>query len=114
MADDRAERLLEDRVAVVTGAGRGIGRAEATTLARYGARVVVNDLGVATDGSDTADTPADERRQVTILFADLCGFTALSRTLDPEELRVLIGRYTGYRLLELFRFRDFLTTEPAM
>ncbi|MEW9585460.1 adenylate/guanylate cyclase domain-containing protein [Paraburkholderia sp. DGU8] len=41
------------------------------------------------------DTPADERRQVTILFADLCGFTALSRTLDPEELRALIGRYTA-------------------
>ena len=39
--------------------------------------------------------PVDERRQVTILFADLCGFTALSRTLDPEELRVLIGRYTA-------------------
>ncbi|MEM5329349.1 adenylate/guanylate cyclase domain-containing protein [Paraburkholderia sp. JHI2823] len=38
---------------------------------------------------------ADERRQVTILFADLCGFTALSRTLDPEELRALIGRYTA-------------------
>jgi class 3 adenylate cyclase/tetratricopeptide (TPR) repeat protein len=39
--------------------------------------------------------PADERRQVTILFADLCGFTALSRSLDPEELRALIGRYTA-------------------
>ncbi|MPW23672.1 AAA family ATPase [Paraburkholderia sp. CNPSo 3157] len=41
------------------------------------------------------DTTADERRQVTILFADLCGFTALSRTLDPEELRALIGRFTA-------------------
>jgi class 3 adenylate cyclase/tetratricopeptide (TPR) repeat protein len=36
-----------------------------------------------------------ERRQVTILFADLCGFTALSETLDPEELRDLLGRYTA-------------------
>jgi NAD(P)-dependent dehydrogenase (short-subunit alcohol dehydrogenase family) len=52
--------VLEDRVAVVTGAGRGIGRAEATRLAAYGAKVVVNDLGVATDGSETAETPADE------------------------------------------------------
>jgi NAD(P)-dependent dehydrogenase (short-subunit alcohol dehydrogenase family) len=51
---------LEGRVAVVTGAGRGIGRAEASRLAAYGARVVVNDLGVAMDGSETAETPAEE------------------------------------------------------
>src|ERR1700730_5998601 len=42
----------------------------------------------------TAGAPSGERRQVTILFADLCGFTALSQTLDPEELRDLVGRYT--------------------
>jgi NAD(P)-dependent dehydrogenase (short-subunit alcohol dehydrogenase family) len=61
MAADRdAGAPLAERVAVVTGAGRGIGRAEATRLAAYGARVVVNDLGVATDGSETAETPADE------------------------------------------------------
>jgi class 3 adenylate cyclase len=40
-------------------------------------------------------SPAGERRQVTILFADLCGFTAISRTLDPEEVRELVGRYTA-------------------
>ena len=36
-----------------------------------------------------------ERRQVTILFADLCGFTALSQTLDPEEVRELVARYAA-------------------
>jgi hypothetical protein len=41
------------------------------------------------------DSPAGECRQVTILFADLCGFTAISRTLDPEEVRELVGRYTA-------------------
>ena len=51
---------LEGRVAVVTGAGRGIGRAEATRLAAYGARVVVNDLGVGMDGRDIGETPAEE------------------------------------------------------
>ncbi len=42
---------LDGKVAVITGAGRGIGREEALLFAREGARVVVNDLGVAMDGA---------------------------------------------------------------
>ncbi len=53
-------RLCEGRVAIVTGAGRGLGRAYALELARNGARVVVNDLGVAGDGSGRAEGPARE------------------------------------------------------
>jgi NAD(P)-dependent dehydrogenase (short-subunit alcohol dehydrogenase family) len=51
--------LLEDKVAIITGAGGGIGRAHALLFAKEGARVVVNDLGVERDGSGGGAATAD-------------------------------------------------------
>ncbi|HET6818732.1 MAG TPA: SDR family oxidoreductase [Mycobacteriales bacterium] len=50
--------LCDGRIVIVTGAGRGIGREEALEFARQGARVVVNDVGVARDGTGEDATPA--------------------------------------------------------
>jgi hypothetical protein len=52
--------VLKDKVAVVTGAARGIGREIALLLAKHGARVVVNDYGGSEAGTGTTNAPADE------------------------------------------------------
>jgi NAD(P)-dependent dehydrogenase (short-subunit alcohol dehydrogenase family) len=52
--------LLEGRVAIITGAGRGIGREEALLMAKHGAKVVVNDLGAHFDGTGADVSPAQQ------------------------------------------------------
>jgi NAD(P)-dependent dehydrogenase (short-subunit alcohol dehydrogenase family) len=72
--------LLDGRVAVVTGAGRGIGRAIALCLADEGAGVVVNDIGVALGGEGTDEDPAE---QVISEIAGRGGTAVASR--DPVD-----------------------------
>jgi NAD(P)-dependent dehydrogenase (short-subunit alcohol dehydrogenase family) len=73
--------LFEDRVAIVTGAGRGIGREHALLLASEGAAVVVNDLGGGTDGSGSDEGPA------AAVAAEICaaGGRAVANTDDVSD-----------------------------
>jgi NAD(P)-dependent dehydrogenase (short-subunit alcohol dehydrogenase family) len=75
------DRLCEGRVAVVTGAGRGIGREYALMLAEHGAKVVVNDLGGARDGSGGGTGPAQE----VVDEISAAGGTAVANTDDVSS-----------------------------
>jgi NAD(P)-dependent dehydrogenase (short-subunit alcohol dehydrogenase family) len=78
-------------VAIVTGAGRGIGRAHARLLAGRGARVVVNDLGVAMDGAGRDEGPA--RQTVDAIVAE--GGSAVADGSDissPQGVAELVDR----------------------
>ena len=55
-----ADVSFENRVVIVTGAGNGLGKAYALELGKRGAKVVVNDLGGAVDGSGSGNSPADD------------------------------------------------------
>src|SRR5689334_1568459 len=56
----------------------------------------------------TPATPQVERRQLTVMFVDLVGSTALSQRLDPEDLRELIGAYQGCVAEIIGRFDGFV------
>jgi NAD(P)-dependent dehydrogenase (short-subunit alcohol dehydrogenase family) len=94
--------FCEDRVAIVTGAGRGIGKEHALMLAAHGAKVVVNDLGGARDGTGADAGPAqevvDEIRasggQAVANTDDVSDFGAAKNMVDQA-----IGEFGGLHVL---------------
>lgn len=88
---DRFVGLLEGKVLIVTGAGRGIGREHALELARQGATVVVNDLGSGVGGESTEEDPAsDVLAEIEALGAK--GATDRSSVADYAAMGDLIER----------------------
>jgi NAD(P)-dependent dehydrogenase (short-subunit alcohol dehydrogenase family) len=82
--------ICDGRVVIVTGAGRGVGRGHALEFARQGARVVVNDLGGARDGTGASQLPAAE----VVEEIQALGGAAVANTDDVsdwEGARHLIG-----------------------
>ncbi|HBA33101.1 MAG TPA: 3-hydroxyacyl-CoA dehydrogenase, partial [Gammaproteobacteria bacterium] len=55
-----SDNMLEGKVAIVTGSGRGIGRGIALEMAKEGAKIVVNDIGGSVSGEGSDATPAEE------------------------------------------------------
>lgn len=81
---------FDGKVAVITGAGRGLGRAYALELGRRGARVVVNDPGVAQDGRGEDSTPA-EAVVAEITAAGGEAIANLGNITDRDQAAALIG-----------------------
>jgi NAD(P)-dependent dehydrogenase (short-subunit alcohol dehydrogenase family) len=87
-------RLCDDRVCIVTGAGRGIGREHALALARAGAAVVVNDLGGVMDGSGASAGPAHDVVD-EIVAAGGTAVASADDIADWEGARRLIDQTVG-------------------
>jgi len=80
---------FDGQVAIVTGAGGGLGRSHALQLAARGAKVVVNDLGVARDGSGTAQSAA-ERVVVEIREAGGQAIASGASVTDPDSVQDMV------------------------
>ncbi len=86
---------LDGRIALVTGAGRGLGRAYAIELARRGAAVVVNDPGVNPRGDDAGDRTAADEVVGTIVAAGGRAVADYGNVADPQAAGAMVARAAG-------------------
>src|SRR5437660_9065615 len=75
--------ILDGKVAIVTGSGRGIGREVAKAMASHGAAVVVNDLGVTVDGKEPSSAPAEQ----VVKDIKTAGGTAVVNSMDIATVK---------------------------
>src|SRR5262245_66293457 len=93
-ATDRWERstmgLLDNKVAIITGAGGGLGEAYAKLFAREGAAVVVNDLGGPRDGSGSDKSMAQQ-------VVDAIKAEGRRAAANGSDIRTMAGRQSAFR-----------------
>ncbi len=99
--------ICRGRVAIVTGAGRGIGREHALELARQGAKVVVNDLGSRADGVETSSEPAE----AVVAEIRAMGGEAVSDPADVADFEA--ARRMIQRALDTFGRLDVLVNNAG-
>jgi NAD(P)-dependent dehydrogenase (short-subunit alcohol dehydrogenase family) len=80
--------MLAGKVAVVTGAGGGIGREIAIMMAGEGAKVIINDIGASLTGEGKSDTPAEQTRQI---IEQRGGQAAIKLGRRPQDHPVCCG-----------------------
>lgn len=107
------------KVAIVTGAGGGLGRAYALELARRGARVVVNDLGAARDGSGASDAAAQVVEEIRAAGGE--AIADGSSVTEFEQMQAMVARaraeWGGVHVLinnaGILRDKSFTKMDPA-
>ncbi len=110
---------FDNQVAIVTGAGGGLGRAYALELARRGAKVVVNDLGVARDGTGHSDAALKVVEEIAALGGE--AIANGGSVTDYDQMAAMVAetcdRWGGVHILinnaGVLRDKSFAKMEPA-